>query len=310
MTVANTLECITKSVEYKYIFKQYNIVPFTNKDTSNCVIIWNPIYCCEELFYYRKNNNLSVLSIERGPLPNTIYISNKINIMTDIIPNNDINESEEDIIVKYLDHIKRRDIVLQEQQRCNIKSIKNRIKTYKKVIFIPLQVYTDTSIIRYSRWVKNISNLIIIVNIIADKYKDIIFLVKNHPVEHTKFSTRRKNIIIVDNYHFMDILEVSNKVITINSSIGLYAMIFDVPCGILGESFYIVDNVNIQMNNLTDICTFIENNDFTIKYNNVKRFIYNLKYRYLYDAPQIKNKETDNKTKFVCDNIIIRDDII
>jgi hypothetical protein len=301
----NTLECITKSVEFKYIFQKYNVINFTNKNTINYVIIWNPIYCCEELFNYRKNNNLNVLSIERGPLPNTIYISKNINMIEDKIPNKDITEKENSIVLKYIDYIKKRDIVLQEQQKHNIDIIKIKIKNYKQVIFIPLQVYTDISIKRYSRWIKNISNLIIVINIIATKYNDILFIVKNHPVENKKFSSKLDNIIIGDKYHFMDILDLSDKVITINSSVGLYSMIFNKPCGILGDSFYIVDGVNLQLNNVRNICTFIENINIKIDYNNVKKYIYNLKYRYLYDVPQKKNKETNNKTKFLCNDVII-----
>ena len=103
----------------------------------------------------------------------------------------------------------------------------------------------------------------------------------------------------------MDILDLSDKVITINSSVGLYSMIFNKPCGILGDSFYIVDGVNLQLNNVRNICTFIENINIKIDYNNVKKYIYNLKYRYLYDVPQKKNKETNNKTKFLCNDVII-----
>ena len=128
-------------------------------NTTNIVLIWNIDYFKEhkELFEYRKNNNLPVYCIERGP-PNTVYIDNDNSIFkTNKLDYNEWNQnlSKEkiEIVEKYINEIKNNKITSEIQNNNNINKI--NVNNFKEIIFCPLQRNDDTSITIHGDWIKN-----------------------------------------------------------------------------------------------------------------------------------------------------------
>ena len=130
-------------------------------------------------------------------------------------------------------------------------------------------------------------------------------MLKNHPrnIIKSRYDFESNNLKFVDDYNVLDCILLCNKVITINSSVGLLAMMYKKPCGVLGNSFYTIENVNTKINNINDIQLFI-NNQYTIDYSLVLKYIYFLKFNYLYDAQQIKDKSTNFQTKFISNDLL------
>ena len=302
----------TSVVCYKLFETFYNIKPFVSQDTSDIVIIWNiDTTDNRQIFDYRKKNHLAVFCIERGCLPNTVYIDDNESIYkTDKfkheIWNKPLCEKEYKIITEYIQQIKTQQIAVEIQ---NIRDISTmNINGFKQIIFCPLQRRYDTSITQYGGWIESVENFYLIMKKISVQHKDILFLIKNHPTEILlhRYKDQTINFRFVDKYHVNDLIKLCDKVILINSGVGIFSMMYNKPCGILGESFYHIPDVNVKINNYQDIITFIENKSITVNEDAALRYLYYLKFQYLYDAQQTKDISTNKKTVFNSSDILIR----
>jgi hypothetical protein len=307
------IQILSTSVVCNKLFETfYNIKPFVSRDTLDIVIIWNiDTKKNREIFDYRKQKKLPVFCIERGCLPNTIYIDDNESIYkTDKFKrglwNKPLCEKEHDLITNYIQQIKGQKCAVEKQKIENISNINT--KGFKQIIFCPLQRIDDTSITQYGGWVKSVDNFYSIMKKLSIQYKDVLFLIKNHPTEilRNRYKDQTVNFKFVDGYHVNDILELCDKVILINSGVGVFSMMYNKPCGILGQSFYRIRDVNLKINSESDITTFIENKSITVNEVVALCYLYYLKFNYLYDANQTKDISTGNKTVFNSNDISIR----
>ena len=148
------IECQSNSVNFQKLFeKYYNSINFTNKDTENLVLIWN-LEQNKTLYNYRINQNLPILVIERGPLPNTIYIDHVSIFKSNI---NKINHKINKNIDNLLSIFKIRSNTLEKQYNDQFDL---NVTDFSEVIFIPLQRSRDTSIVYYSDWIKSKKKLL------------------------------------------------------------------------------------------------------------------------------------------------------
>jgi len=307
-----TIEVMSNNTCYKLFEKYYNVIQYTHKDSKNLVVLWNIDYSINrEIFDYRKKHRLPVFCIERGCLPNTIYIDDNESIYkTDKFHyemwNKPLYNTEQDLITGYIKNIRDNKYTLETQNSRNIDTINTT--GFSQVIFCPLQRRDDTSVTYYGGWVKSVDNFYSIVKNLSNKYKDVLFLIKNHPTDmlSARYKDNSTNFKFVDDYHVYDILELCDKVILINSGVGVFSMIYNKPCGILGKSFYHIPEVNTKINNEQDITTFIEDKSIAVNEEIALRYLYYLKFHYLYDANQKKDKSTNMKTVFNSNDILIR----
>jgi len=120
-------------------------------------------------------------------------------------------------------------------------------------------------------------------------------LVKNHPIsKNPKSLTTRmvseENLIIVDDLHYKDCLEAADKVLTINSGVGLQAMAWGIPVLIVGEAFYQFEKINYKANNLEEVVGLV-NEDLSFDEEKANRFLYFLKFKMYSDCIQEKSKK-------------------
>lgn len=114
------------------------------------------------------------------------------------------------------------------------------LKKFGKFVFVPLQVESDTQIIINSK-----VNLIELIKTAADyaKSKNLKLIIKPHPAERSnKIFEYIKNLIndnvAVANNNTFELIENAEIVITINSTVGLEALILEKPVIFLGDTFY------------------------------------------------------------------------
>jgi len=272
------------------------------EESDKCLIIWNPYgylaynkpaYINKYKLYkkYRKEKK-PIYIVERGALPNTIFIDNTgFNIESksydEKIWNHPLSEEELKKVKNYILEFKEDQTSLEPQKsnrlpRSEFFSRLN-IDPKKKIIFVPMQIHNDTVTILWCDWVKNTLNFLNIIKELAEKYKDWIFLVKNHPLEKDEKYLLRKetdNLKIVDNFHYKDCIEYSDLVITINSGIGLQAMIWNKPVIVVGKAFYQFKDINSKANSKEELIDLINHKYIYPDYNKVLRFIYYLRFKY------------------------------
>ena len=280
------------------------------KKSKKNLLIWNPISYIrnpqhqwkKELCEHFINENRPIYTVERGALPNSIFID-KYGFLADSQSYHSsywdisLNSSQKTKITKWIEKFISDKETLEPQSMKRISKEeffkKYNLKNEDKIVFIPLQVVDDTVTLMWCNWVESVENFYNIINQLATDCPDIKFLVKNHPVQLARgdryFSSDKANVIIVDDTHYKDCIAYSNAVITINSGIGLQAMIWKKPVLIIGKSFYSFDEINQKINSYDELKNIIQTNQYKQpNAEKIYRFFYYLKYNYYSDCQLIK----------------------
>lgn len=132
----------------------------------------------------------------------------------------------------------------------------------EKYVFVPLQVSDDTQVM--------INSDVGLKELIDYSYKyakenSMKLVIKPHPAEQDNsilnyiYSINDTANIVITNDNTMNLIKYSNYVITINSTVGLEALILDKPVKFLGYSFYSKFNKNRLINY---IMYFLKNIDY------------------------------------------------
>ncbi|GAG76544.1 unnamed protein product, partial [marine sediment metagenome] len=215
------------------------------------------------LSYFKKHNKTAYIS-EGGALPGFIYLD-KNGFLSNSSSyfeknwNHPLDKDKMNKVDKYMEEFMNDSTTRKKQKSSRVNGdifleFKGKIK-----VFVPMQVWNDTTMILFCGWVRTLENFQKIIKDLAKKNNDIIFLVKNHP-RCSKFKMgNSKNIRIVDNYHYKDCIKNCDVVLTINSGVGLQSMMWEKPTVIVGKSFYQFENVNYQANNKEEIMQLIHN---------------------------------------------------
>ena len=158
------------------------------------------------------------------------------------------------------------------------KKIKENIfdfKSIKKYIFFPLQVNKDTQIIFNSKY-KSMEQIIKLLNK-NFKNSEYEIIVKEHPYEKEKTNYSKfkyDKIKILRKLDLDKLIEKSNWVLTINSSVGLQAIKKYKKVLILGDCFYENSPLSFKVKNIEDINKIIlENENYKIDKKKVDKYI-------------------------------------
>ncbi len=118
----------------------------------------------------------------------------------------------------------------------------------KRIVFIPLQVQRDSVILHFTREPFKFEVFLELIDDIAwGLGKGIAFVAKKHPLALGIHKKAYKNIIFApDDTNLLDLLAICECVLTLNSGIGVYAMMAGKSCIVCGEAFYRFDGLNLQ----------------------------------------------------------------
>lgn len=129
-----------------------------------------------------------------------------------------------------------------------------------KYVFIPFQVVKDSQLLLYSPLVGNDMALFLqhcraALQAVAEDYR---IVVKLHPadVDNIDYSSLMKtypDVIFLKDYPSNELIKSASLVITINSTVGVEALIFDKPVVTLGNNFYNVPDVVHHVDALSDL---------------------------------------------------------
>ena len=142
-----TIEVMSNNTCYKLFEKYYNVIQYTHKDSKNLVVLWNIDYSINrEIFDYRKKHRLPVFCIERGCLPNTIYIDDNESIYkTDKFHyemwNKPLYNTEQDLITGYIKNIR------DNKYNSETKNETTRQTQVRHLAFIPIETNSSFTFI-------------------------------------------------------------------------------------------------------------------------------------------------------------------
>jgi len=285
------LQELSKHINIKF---ENNIAKI--KDISYPVILWNPygylvapkLHWKKDIYEYRRRQGKATYILERGALPSSIFLdrwgflANSQSYQSEKW-DKPLSEKEKKLVIKYIKNFISSDTTLEPQNNNRI----SRAEFYKsldlasnhKIVFVPMQVCKDTVIQLFGGWIGKMENLEPLLRQIAIENPKITFLVKNHPVERNYKVSASKNIKIVDNYHYKDCIAYSDAILTINSSVGLQALMWSKTVITLGKCFYNFPLLTKKANSKEEIVKYIKQNSSPIT-EKVRRLIFYLRFMF------------------------------
>ncbi len=169
----------------------------------------------------------------------------------------------------------------------------NKEKLPSKYIFVPFQVDYDTQIISHSPWIRDMRMLFAIIENIA-KDSEYHFVFKEHPssgIQYPDLHQRAKKhptLMFANAHTTQELIEKSDAVITINSTVGIEALLFHKKVMVLGNAFYAIDGIAEQASSEEKIKKFLKDlNRVTIYKKLINHFL-----SYLYDVYLLKKDDT------------------
>lgn len=284
-------------------------------------LFWNPYGNEKRLSIYKwaKENDFPFYVFERGALPDSWFLDKGFNADSYSYDYNQWNKnlSSEDIVdtEEYINSVIqsgstlekndnfRGEVVTQEEF-----NVKHRVGN-RKILFIALQRPSDSVIKYFSGNTNGFEGFIDNVNTIVEELNphEWFVVVKKHPLESGFPESMKKfdNMLLVDTeYHIHDLLSIANKILLINSGVGLLAMLFRKPVIHMGEAFYSHPTINIHAPDSISVLKALEK-DFQVKEDDVTKFIHYLKNNfYSFAKAKYKNRvEKDGSSRSILENL-------
>lgn len=282
---------ISKSENYFFEDKKFNqdkFLDFLKQNNINKILFPNPYGNEERLEIYKfvKLKHISFLCFDRGALPDSWFFdTNGFNYDSNSYNEENWNKtlSESQILEckEYINNIINNNNFLEKQGKRNFDYLKDKFFIdNKKIVFIPLQIDSDTVVKYFTYKPFDWNGFLDIINDIALKLKQThVFLVKKHPLslKITRSKSKYKNLnFIANDTNIIDAISLCDVVVTLNSGVGLYAMAMNKPCINCANAFYNFQDVNFQAHSSDELLKFLVS-DLKIDYDKVLKFIWYLK---------------------------------
>jgi len=157
----------------------------------------------------------------------------------------------------------------------------------EKYIFVPFQVDYDTQIISQSPWIKDMRMLFEMIESLAKK-SEYHFVLKEHPSSGVEYPDLHERIKHIPTMHFENrhstqhLIENCSAVITVNSTVGIEALLFHKKVIVLGNAFYAIDGITTKVSNLKALQASIDHlEQMCLDTSLVDRFLKYLYHEYL-----------------------------
>jgi len=151
--------------------------------------------------------------------------------------------------------------------RSSIKGIRqeNRdITLPTRYLFIPMQVNHDTQITHHSPYFPNMTALFSMLYEVASNIPKWHFILKEHPSDPADYGTLHAKASSLPNLTFMNdvptqyLIEHATYVATINSTVGIEAMLFKTPVLLLGDAFFNIPEITYPITSAHDLIALLQ----------------------------------------------------
>jgi capsular polysaccharide export protein len=266
---------------YNYMRYFPSITPRYSK-----IMLWNGMTFRQAIaLEIAKIHNIKPIYIENGFLPNRIVIDTKGVNFHNSVPR-DIT------FYQNYSHHKMLPTHLIPRKVKNPKKFSHSLQKElpEKYIFVPFQVDYDTQIMLFSPWITNMRELFTLLEEIAQKV-NLNFVFKEHPSSKKDYPDLHKKIIKSSNLYFannhstQELIQKSDAVLTINSSVGIESLLFQKKVLVLGEAFYKIEGITIGINSKEELLNTLKILDkVQIDFHIVENFLKYLYFDYLIEG--------------------------
>ena len=277
------------------IFLPEKFLEYLNKHNITHILFGNS-HASEKrlkIFQFAREQNIPFVVYDRGALPDSWFFdSNGFNYDStsydEKIWNKTLSEEQKAKTLAYIEEVLKGENFLEEQgARQGSENLKRKLGLrYKKIFFVPLQVEGDSVIKNFTYEPFLYENFLDILNELAQKLltENIAFVVKKHPLSLNVDKKSYENLVFApDNTNLNDLLELCDAVLTLNSGVGVYAILAKKPCIVCANAFYHFNNLHLQATNKEELLEHILNvaqGNFNFDEEKALRFIHYLRYEF------------------------------
>lgn len=221
----------------------------------SAIAVWNGSHRYCRILISVAARDITVLRFENGLLPNTTTLDSAGVNFRNSVPR------DANFYRKYAEKVN-----IQSKERVVLVPRKPRIERTNPVvlperyIFIPFQDDRDTQIRFFSPWISDMRQLFRLAEVIS-KASGLPVLVKEHPSSRARYPDLHKragaSVIFANGNDTQALIENSEYVVTINSTVGLEAILLNKPLITLGQAFYNVKGVAEHAVSESDLCRLI-----------------------------------------------------
>jgi len=135
----------------------------------------------------------------------------------------------------------------------------------RRFIFVPFQVNTDSQITIHSPWIRNMVHLFNEVSAAQTLIDDrnLSFVFKEHPSDTQGYRSlhervrQDEHLMFASDFSTQELIEKSEAVITINSTVGFESLLLGKKVIVLGDAFYGFDGLTRQASNEKELVSVI-----------------------------------------------------
>lgn len=241
-----------------------------------------------------KNASMQVLYFELGTLPNTTTVDAKGVNFNNSLPRDRLFYDRYIIPNNYTGP---KSLIARQP----VKAAELNSQLPPKYIFCPFQVHNDTQILLNSPWVRNMFDFYQLIEsaipFLPDNYS---FVVKEHPsdkVSYPELHLKNEKIVFANGNDTECLINQSEAVLTVNSTVGIEALMLGTPVITVGDAFYNIDGLVTHCNHQDELNEVIsKTNKPSIDADLVNKFIAYLDCEYL-----VKGKHKNHSSTHIID---------
>ncbi|MFO6419939.1 hypothetical protein ACLBKS_07030 [Hylemonella sp. W303a] len=128
----------------------------------------------------------------------------------------------------------------------------------QRYIFIPFQVDSDTQIVLFSPWLADMRALFDTLLELSGQFPQYQFVFKEHPSSKRDYRYLHDLLppergFFANEYATQELIEKAEAVITINSTVGIEALLFSKRVIVLGRAFYAIPDLTLAADNAEEL---------------------------------------------------------
>lgn len=224
------------NLQFGWLYSAYSNC--LKKYRPDAVVLWNGLKWDQQIMATAaRQMGIRCLYMENGALPATTAVDARgVNFLNSLPRSLDFyqNQPETELPAQ---------LVARQQNRRKVQSAETgNHELPEKYLFVPFQVETDSQIICFSPWISNMEAFYAQLQQQIDALPEPwVLVIKEHPSAVRSFGhlhQRHPRIRFANHTPTQELIESSSGVITINSSVGIEALLLGIPVLVLGQAFY------------------------------------------------------------------------
>lgn len=164
----------------------------------------------------------------------------------------------------------------------------------KHFVLVAFQVVEDSNIYLHSKWIRNMRQLFAMCKSVSEKLPNITFVFKEHPACDERYEDLRKQqntqLQFIDDFTTSELVQYADAVITVNSTVGIEALIARKKVFVLGDALFGIEGISFPVDSEDALLQQLSHLD-TLELNEtaIASFIDYLKYDYGLVGNAMKN---------------------